>query len=62
MKSVKQLLMYAALLLIFVIGTGILLEQYRMYKKAYQELGRMIAHTSIDTELFYREEGNEECK
>lgn len=56
MKSVKQLLMYAALLLVFVIGTGILLKQYRIYKKAYQELGRMISHTSIDTEAFYAEE------
>ena len=59
MRNVKQFLIYAALLLVFVIGTGILLKQYKIYKKAYQELGEIISHTSIETELFYTEEGTE---
>ena len=57
MRNVKQFLTYAAILLIFMIGTGILMKQYKMYKKAYQELGQIISHTSIEPELFYIEEG-----
>lgn len=59
MRSVKQFLTYAALLLVFVIGTAIVLKQYKMYKRAYQELTQIIAHTSIETETFHMKEGTE---
>ena len=59
MRNVKQFLLYAALILVFVIGTGMLLKQFKLYKKAYQELGRIISHASIETEMFYTEEGKE---
>ena len=59
MRDVKRFLTYAALLLVFVIGTGVLLRQYSIYKKAYQELGQIISHASIEIELFYTEEGME---
>ena len=55
MRSIKQFLTYAVLLLVFVIGTGMLLKQYTIYKKAYQELGQIISHSSIETELSYIE-------
>ena len=59
MKNKNHLLMFVVLLMIFVLGTGFLLNQYRLYKRAYQELGRAISHLSIDPEYFSEEEGYE---
>jgi hypothetical protein len=58
MRKIRHFLILAVLLLIFVTGTGIMLKQYKLYKSAYQELGRMISHPSIESEMFYTEEGH----
>jgi len=59
MKSVKSILMLVVMLLIFVLETGFLMSQYKLYKKAFSELEKTILHQSIEAGGFSTEEGCE---
>lgn len=56
MRAVKEYLMVAFLLLIYILAITLLLKQFYMYQKAYYGLSQLISHTSILTEE-YGEEG-----
>ena len=56
MDSIKKILMLAVIVIIFVIGTGTLLEQYFVYKRSYQELANNISHASIENEVIMIEQ------
>ena len=59
MRRMKQFLSLAVLLIVFVIGTSILLKQYRVCKRAYQELGKNISHSTIELETDIEDEVQE---
>lgn len=48
MRVVKKYLLFAMMLLCYIVVTSFLLHQYYKYQKAYQELSRMISHSSIE--------------
>ena len=56
MGTVRRIIVLAVILLVFVIGTDMLIQQYRMFKKAYLELEFLISHPSIETQDIFREE------
>lgn len=56
MRSINKILGYAVLMGIFVIGISILLKQFQIYRRAYQELSNNISHPSIYNEVIYEEE------
>ena len=55
MRNISKILGYAVLLGIFVIGMSILMKQFELYQRAYQELGKNISHPSINKEVIFEE-------
>ena len=56
MRTVKELISTAVLLVLFVLAVSLLAEYFRLYTNAYQGLSRMISHASIGA---WVEEGEE---
>lgn len=48
-ETVRRIVMLAVMLLVFVIGTDMLVQQYLLFKRAYFELEYLISHPSIET-------------
>lgn len=49
MKAVKEYIQFAVYLLIYLIIITALLRSYFVYQNAYQNLSRLISHTSIES-------------
>ena len=48
MGTVRKYMIFAALLLVYIVGIGILLRSYYVYQNAYHNLSKLISHSSVE--------------
>ncbi len=51
MIAVKKTLMFAAVLLIYICVSSLLLRYFYLYQQAYWELSQLISHPSIEISI-----------
>lgn len=56
MKIVKKFLVLSVVLMMYVCAVSILLQQFYLYRMAYQNLSRLLSHPTIEVDVS-REEG-----
>lgn len=48
MRVIKKFIIFATILMVYLLAVSILLKQFYMYQRGYYVLGGLISHSSIE--------------